>query len=511
MLAGNVAVGILCSAWSAVLGLAVVPIYLRLLGIEAYGLIGFFATLQAVFQLLDMGITPTVNREVARHAGQGRIAGAMPLVGTLAAVYWLLAIIIGVSVVLASPLIADRWLRTRELDAEAVRHAVVLLGIVIACRWPNGVYMSTLIGAQQLRVSSLVTAATATLSSLGAVLVLTFVAPTLQAFFAWQACVALAGTLAMRHFAWLALGRRRAQRVSLDLPSLKSVWRFSAGMGLVGLLGLVFTQTDKMLLSRLLPLPEYGRYMLATTVTGGLYILVTPLFNALYPRLSALVAQHDDAGLAAAYRDGTRLMTAILFPLAAFVAFFSTDLVHVWTGNAALAEATGPIITLLAGGSALHGVMHMPHALQLAHGQARLPLIVNATLLTLFVPLVLALAFAWGAIGGALAWLVLQLLYTALNTWITHRHFMPELRNRWIMGDVALPLFVSGVSCALVARVAGLSLDNPGARLVAGAVTALLAAACCVAISPRLRVQLSRLLGRTELLRAAGGTSKVRS
>ena len=61
----NLLAGLANSVWSALVSLAVVPFYLKYLGIEAYGLIGFFVTTQAILSLLDMGMAPTINREVA--------------------------------------------------------------------------------------------------------------------------------------------------------------------------------------------------------------------------------------------------------------------------------------------------------------------------------------------------------------------------------------------------------------------------------------------------------------
>ena len=46
-----------------------VPLYIKYMGPEAYGLVGFFAMLQAWFNLLDMGLTPTIARETARFRG----------------------------------------------------------------------------------------------------------------------------------------------------------------------------------------------------------------------------------------------------------------------------------------------------------------------------------------------------------------------------------------------------------------------------------------------------------
>ena len=43
----NVVANYLGQGWSALMGLAFIPLYIRYLGMEAYGLIGVFAVLQA--------------------------------------------------------------------------------------------------------------------------------------------------------------------------------------------------------------------------------------------------------------------------------------------------------------------------------------------------------------------------------------------------------------------------------------------------------------------------------
>ena len=56
------------------MGFVFVPVYISYLGIEAYGLIGLFATLQAWLSLLDLGLSPTLNREMARLRGGAHTA-----------------------------------------------------------------------------------------------------------------------------------------------------------------------------------------------------------------------------------------------------------------------------------------------------------------------------------------------------------------------------------------------------------------------------------------------------
>jgi O-antigen/teichoic acid export membrane protein len=66
----NVAANYLGQGWTALMGLAFIPVYIRYLGIEAWGLVGFMAIMQAWLALLDMGLAPTLGREMARfYAG----------------------------------------------------------------------------------------------------------------------------------------------------------------------------------------------------------------------------------------------------------------------------------------------------------------------------------------------------------------------------------------------------------------------------------------------------------
>jgi hypothetical protein len=62
----NTIANYLGTGWAALMAIAFVPLYIGYLGIEAFGIIGLFVLLQAWLTLLDLGMTPTLNREMAR-------------------------------------------------------------------------------------------------------------------------------------------------------------------------------------------------------------------------------------------------------------------------------------------------------------------------------------------------------------------------------------------------------------------------------------------------------------
>lgn len=55
--------------YSAGIGILILPLYIKYVGAEVYGLVGFFTMLQTWFALLDLGLTPTIARETARYHG----------------------------------------------------------------------------------------------------------------------------------------------------------------------------------------------------------------------------------------------------------------------------------------------------------------------------------------------------------------------------------------------------------------------------------------------------------
>ena len=484
-LARNVGAGLASAIWTALLGLAVVPQYLKFLGIEAYGLIGFFATAQVLFQILDMGMAPTINREIARCSASGRWDAVRSLLHTLGVIYWCVAAMIFVIMFVLAPLISGHWLRSKNLDPQTIRNAVVLMGLVIGCRWPIGLYQGTLNGLQRIVSASAINVAMASLGSLGAVCVLAFVSPTVNAFFAWQACIGICYALLMRWAAWRAVGR--AGPTGFDVRALRSIWRFSASMMALTFSALVFTQLDKVLLSRLLTLDAFGRYTLAGVVASALSIMITPFYNALYPRFSAYVVQERTDRLLELYKVSGRLLATALFAIAMVITVVGEDLIRLWTGNPQLAADVAPLAALLAIGTAVHGTMYIPHALLLSQGKTFIPLTINLVLLVIMVPVTVGFALSYGAMGGAIAWVVLHTLYVMIWAYLMQRHVGNSTGVPWLLHEVGIPFLISG-TIGLIARLGIQSTHLPVYENLAYAfLAALLSVGATLAVSPEMR------------------------
>ncbi|ADE13117.1 lipopolysaccharide biosynthesis protein [Sideroxydans lithotrophicus] len=425
--------------WSAVMGLAFIPLYIRYLGMESYGLIGLFAVMQAWLTLLDMGMTPTLNREMARFtAGAHSPQSINNLLRSLEIITICIAAVIVISTWIASSYLATDWLKAEKLPISVVGQALAVMGIVVALRFIESIYRSSLIGLQKQVWYNVVNAAIATLRNVGAVVVLAWLSPTVQAFFLWQAAISMVSVVT------LAAGVHRALPEPPFAPkftfvAIADVWKFASGMMLVTFLAILLTQIDKVLLSRLLPLELFGYYTLASTVAGVLYIVISPITTAFYPRMVELSTKDDQAALAALYHQGSQLVTVLIVPALMLLCFFSKDVLFMWSGDVNLAEKTGSILSIFVVGVFLNCLMHMPVQLQLAYGWVSLGIKTNIVAVVVLVPAIFWTVPRYGVIGAAWIWVILNAGYVLIAVQIMHRRIFTREKWRWYFADVLLP------------------------------------------------------------------------
>ncbi|WP_242102793.1 oligosaccharide flippase family protein [Lysobacter sp. M2-1] len=469
-LARNMAAAMANSVIVVLINLVALPFYLRLLGMEAYGLIGFYATLQAVLQVLDLGLAPTVSREIAHGAETGHQRRSASLLRTLGTVYIGVAIIIAMLVALAAPWIAAHWLQAKSLPEATVAQAVALMGVTLACRWPISLYHGALVGAHRLARSAATSVTMNIAAAITTIAVLVWGVRSVEAFFVVQAAFGLVHAIALRGLAQRAVGERDAP---YDFADLRRVWRFSAWMSGVTIVGTLVSQLDKIVLSRMIGLGEFGHYVLAALIVSGLQVLTTPAFASLYPKFSALIARGDEASLEHLYGVAGRLFAIALFTIAFGVVFHTEPLLLVWVRNGSVAASVAPIAALLVIGSACNGLMYFAHALQLAAGRPRFAFLIAFGLLVVMVPLVIVLANRFGALGGAAAWLIVNALYLAVGAWLTGRYVMRFAGLHWLTANVAVPLLATLMPALLGAWICRTLAVGPWVALGIGGFAAL--------------------------------------
>lgn len=449
-------------------GILILPLYLKYMGAEAYGLVGFFTMLQAWFNLLDMGLTPTVARETARFQG-GAIEALSyrRLFRALQLIFFAVALLGGGGMFLSSGLLADKWLKVQTLPLAQVQSALQLMAVGVALRWMSGLYRGCISGAERLVWLGGFNAFVATLRFVGVLPILIWVGHSPAVFFSYQLLVAvieLAGLAAKARslMPGLALGQILGWTPATLFTPIKPVLKFSLSIAFTSSVWVLVTQTDKLVLSKLLPLADYGYFTLAVLAASGVMMVSGPVSSALMPRMARLQAQGDEAGVIALYRNATQMVAAIAIPACLVLAFFAEQVLWVWTGDAHAAAQAAPILRLYALGNGFLAMAAFPYYLQFAKGDMTMHLRGSAIFILVLVPSLVWATWMYGALGAGYAWLGSNALYFFAWVPLVHQRFVKGLHTSWVLADVGIIV----LSTCVVIYVFGSLFKSGAARFV---------------------------------------------
>jgi len=468
--------------WTGIINLALVPLYIKFMGIEAFALVGFYLTLQSLLVLFDFGLSTTVNRELARHSSLlGEEQQMRNITRTLEIVYWSIAGIIGIGMLLLSPVIASYWLKADTLPSDTVQKVIFKMGLAIAFQCPVSFYTGCFMGLQRQVLYNGLNAVIWTIRGIGAAFVVSVSANPIVDFFNWQLFASALNVTVLAIMLWRTLPAS-AEPAHFQRRLLNSVWRFAAGISGISVTVLLFNQLDKVILSKLLSLTMFGYYSLAWQIIGGLFILYFPLYAVFFPVFTQHVARGDTEGLKHAYHCGCQLMSVAILPVVLLIGLFAKDILLIWTGSVTTANNTHLLVSILILGATFSALSYLPFSVHQAYGYTKYGFFAYLIALIAFVPLVILATSRHGAIGGAVVWASLNAILFLITVHFTHKRFLPGENRRWYVEDVARPFFATLIVVAVAKVVIGGAVSGPAmvASLAGVLFVSVLTAACTV-------------------------------
>lgn len=289
------------------------PFYLKYLGAEAYGLIGFFTTLTSIMLLLDMGFSGALIRETAKL--KDKVDGLLQIKETMRGVELIisiLSIVIFIGVFFSSSWIVMHWLQVKELSFKVVEDCIKLMGFMIAIRWYVSLYNGMILGLEQQVWLNIYKIIIATLRFAGGVVLILFISDDIFYFFIYQAILSGVELFVLN----LKVYEDLPQTVFL-LPTVKSIKHiapFALSLAYTSGLWIGYTQLDKLLLSHYIPLEEYGYFTLVVMISTAIMQFSSPLSQAILPRMTSLLSNDKEKEMLTLYKKGTQFVSIIIFP-----------------------------------------------------------------------------------------------------------------------------------------------------------------------------------------------------
>lgn len=489
-LKSNIIFNFLGSAWLGVLTLAVTPIQVHFLGVEAFGFVGLITILQVLLGSLDLGISATVTKVVSSDHSNRRSASANA-VNTASSVYWIIALLIAVLLWSNSVKVAAFWLSRTSLEPATVTLGIQIIAVYLGLRWPVAFYTGVISGLQRMDALNLVKAGIHTLRLVGGVVVLFFM-PDLVAFLVWFAI-----SSAVELLVYAVLTYRLLPTLHLwpyfSLASFKDIWKYSVAMNLIALTALVLSQADRLVVTKFLSLEALGYYSIAYNASIVISLMQSAINSATFPAFSHSFSSGQHTDLLSRYGKASQLMGFVAaLPCFALV-FFGHEILQLWI-NARVADEAALTMAWLALGFFFNAVVSNAYMAAVACGQPNLPLKINLLALFLYVPALYWLVQQYGISGAAAAYAGLNIYYVLTLVPAVQVRVMEQGMGMWLRANL-LPFVLAGAGAFGSAKILALAVQPGWQTLVVLALgVALYATVAWFLLSDALRTDLNSMM-----------------
>lgn len=426
-------------------GILLMPVFLNLMGAEAFGLIGFFLMLQSLLQVVDLGLSPTLSREMSLY--RAGVIDSIAAWQRLRSLEWILSCFALMSVtvfIVFRHTISSSWLSFEHLSPDDVVICLMLMASTAALRWLTGLYRSGLNGIERQILVNSMGVVFVTLKFGGVLPLLLYFSASPVVFFEYQFLI---GILELAAFA-RAMYREISGSAMCVFPSwaaLRSMSSIAGSMAFLSAIWIFTTQIDKLVLSKLLSLEEYGYFTLAIMLAGGLLMLILPFNQVIQPRMTILASQGKSHDLRELYLLATQFITALFIALGGTLSLFAEQILFAWTGNTETARIAAPVLFWYGLANALIGILIMPFMLQFAHGYLRLHVIGNLLLSITLLPALIYASIKYGGEGAGAILLSARFLFLFFWVPLVHRRLLPGTIWTWPLfnvGKIAITIII---------------------------------------------------------------------
>lgn len=423
---------------SSLISILIVPLYIKHLGVESYGLIGIFSSITAMASVLDLGISTSLNRELAKiSTSNDERLKSRDLIYTMEICYLVIGII-GFLILYSLVPFFQNWVHPVNLSKFTIKNSFILICFVFLTQWPISFYTGGLTGLGKQLLLNTIQLSFVLIKSFGTILVLSFFKSSIEIFFLCQIIANILFFIIMRFAVWSCFPKCD-KRPNFKFKLLNEIKKFTSGISLLMILSLLLTQIDKIVLSKTLSLEIFGYYTLAYVITSNIGILVNAVYNSFFPKFTNLIHNKNYLELNNLYHKSCQLVSLFVFPISLMIIFFSKELLFMWNGNEVIAEKTYKVLSLLVVGQVFNTLVIMPMSLQFASGWLRLSIIKNIIAVIILIPLMFVLTSKFSLIGAGICWIILNISYFFFEIPIMHKKLLVNELNNFYIKDVLLP------------------------------------------------------------------------
>lgn len=404
-------------------GVVTIPLLIRGLGVERFGVLTIAWMVIGYFGLFDLGLGRAITKQLAENLSSGRESENPEYVWTAMFLMVLLGIVGGGVLAFAAPYVVGLLHVSAGLSEEA-RLAMYLMAasvpLVVATSGLRGV----LEAYQRFDLATYLRVPLGVLSYAGPLVVLPF-SNSLVIVVAVIAFGRLLALIAHLGFCVHVIPALTA-RISIMYDKVWPLIRFGGWMSLTNIVGPFMVYMDRFFIGAILGATAVAYYVTPYEMVTKLWIIPGVLLGVLFPAFAAMLALERER-TRALVASSVRVLVAILFPLSLFLICFASDLLMVWIG-ADFAEKSARVMQWLVLGVFINCVAQVHFNLLQAAGRADWTGKLHLFELPVYLGALWVGLDRWGIEGAAVVWTLRVLADALILVWLVAKQ-LPYLQG----------------------------------------------------------------------------------
>jgi O-antigen/teichoic acid export membrane protein len=421
LLARNVVWNLIGSGAPVLVAVFSIPILIRGLGKDRFGLLALAWALIGYASVFDLGIGRALTQLVAKKLGSGEERDVAGVAWTSLVLMLLLGLIGSLAVVFISPWLVEHALKVPAgLQTETLRSFYLLafsIPLVIVTAGLRGL----LEAHQRFGLTNLLRVPMGVFTFLGPLLVLPFSHSLIPVL----AVLLFGRLLGCGAFLWACLAAVPALRLRFDLNRsfVAPLLRFGSWMTVTNLVSPLMVSLDRFLIGAMLSIAAVAYYVTPFEMVTKVLLIPAALTGVVFPAFSTS-SVHDRAYTSLLFERSIKSISAILFPIILFIVVFAQDGLKLWLG-ADFAQHSARVLQLIGVGVFINSLASVPFSFLQGIGRPDLTGKLNLLELPFYLLSVWWLTRLRGIEGTALAW-TLRMLVDAAILFVLAARIVPE-------------------------------------------------------------------------------------
>jgi O-antigen/teichoic acid export membrane protein len=315
--------GVLSKFIPIVLSLILMPQILKIVGFEAFSILGYIAIFTQIFGFFDLGLSTLIIKKLAVN-NQTKVSNEIV---TIEWIYLIIGFFIFFLILIFGQFISSFWIPFQSINGISIQSYFTLIALLLFVQWPISLYHNALYGFDKQILANFIYLSISILKiSLGYFIILK--TNSIWYFIIFQIIMVVLHLLILNLIFNVKIIKFKVIRSSF-YQNAKNLKSWMVPFFVIGVSVLIATDIDKLLISKLLTIKEFALFSLIMPIVSGIFLLNTNIKTATFPQISKDVISNSFQN----FNTFQNYYFLISIPILVFSLIASKSFIWIWTRN----------------------------------------------------------------------------------------------------------------------------------------------------------------------------------